>query len=252
MEKVVSTLHKYIEFINKEKDKEEKSGNSSDFLFRGQEQDWDLIPKIIRLKLKGKLKDIESQIHEEFKRTSMPLSEFPPKDDWEVLALAQHHGLPTRLLDWTYSAFIALWFVVNKTTPEVKDERKYGVVWLLKTKPSDFKISTDLPFANKDTKIFRPNIISRRISAQSGVFTVHKFIENNPSLKHDVVRFDAHSGFKGRLIKIKIPHKCFPDLRSKLNIAGINSSTVFPDIDGLCKHLEWRYSHYQDEKNANK
>jgi len=246
----VSTLQKYIEFINEEKDKEENSGNSSDFLFRGQEKDWDLIPKIVRLNLKGELKKIESLILEEFERTSMPLSEYQPKDKWELLALAQHHGLPTRLLDWTYSAFVALWFAVNKTAPDSEEGKDYGVVWLLKTQPSDFKSTNDLPFSNKDTKIFRPNVISRRISAQSGVFTVHKFIDNNPSLKHDVVRFDTHRGFKNRLLKIKIPHKYFPDLRSKLNIAGINSSTIFPDIDGLCRHLEWRYSYYEDEKKC--
>lgn len=250
MDVEISTLHSYLEFITKEKDKEESLVNHSDFLFRGQEQDWDLVPKIVRLNLKGELKSIESLILDEFERTSMPLSEYPPKGEWDLLALAQHHGLPTRLLDWTYSAFVALWFAVNKPAPakEVDGEEDYGVVWLLKTKPSDFKSKNDLPFSNKDTKIFRPNIISRRISAQSGVFTVHKFVQDKPNLKHDVVRFDTHKGFKDRLIKIKIPHNCFPDLRSKLNIVGINSATVFPDIDGLCSHLEWRYSHYSDER----
>ena len=252
MDTEIATLHKYMEFINDEKDKEVSAGNSSDFILRGQEQDWDLIPKIVRLNLKGELKNIENLILEEFERPSMPLSEYPPKDKWELLALAQHHGLPTRLLDWTYSAFVALWFAVNKTAPTVEKGKDYGVVWLLKTQPKDFKSKNDSPFSNNDTKIFRPNVISRRISAQSGVFTVHKYIDNNPTLEHDVVRFDAHRGFKDRLIKIKIPHAYFPDLRNKLNIAGINASTVFPDIDGLCKHLEWRYSHYEDETNANK
>ncbi len=246
----IKTLHEYIEFINNLKDEEEKSGNSSDFLFRGQEQDWDLVPKIARLKLRGKPQNIETLILEEFERTSMPLSEFPIKNKWDVIALAQHHGLPTRLLDWTFSSFIALWFAVNKEPPEIKE--KYGVVWLLKTHKDDFKINDDLPTLNNDTKIFRPNVITRRISAQSGIFTIHKFIENNPSIKHGVVQFNTHRGFKDRMIKIKIPHSNFPDLRSKLNIAGINASTVFPDIDGLCKHLEWRYSYYSDEKNANK
>ena len=69
----------------------------------------------------------------------MPLSEFQTKGEWELIALAQHHGLPTRLLDWTYSAFVALWFAVNETAQKVEKDKEYGVVWLLKTKPSDFK-----------------------------------------------------------------------------------------------------------------
>jgi len=246
----ISTLHDYIEFINNLKDEEEKLGNSSDFLFRGQEQDWELVPKIARLKLRGEAQNIETLILDEFERTSMPLSEFPTKNKWDVIALAQHHGLPTRLLDWTFSSFIALWFAVNKAVTDDK-ENGYGVVWLLKSHKDDFKISDDLPTSNNDTKIFRPNVIARRISAQSGIFTVHKFIENNPSIKHGVVQFNTHRGFRDRMVKIKIPHSCFPDIRSKLNIAGVNASTVFPDIDGLCKHLEWRYSFYSDEKNAN-
>ena len=49
---------------------------------------------------------------------------------------------------------------------------------------------------NIDTKIFRPNVISRRISAQSGAFTVHKFIENNSPLRHGVARLDTNRDFK--------------------------------------------------------
>ena len=249
----ITTLHQFIEFITDEKNKEEDLGNMSDFLFRGQNKDWDLIPKLVRLKLEGELKNIEALMIEEFKRTSVPLSSLEPKNDWDLIALAQHHGLPTRLLDWTYSAIVSLWFAVNETSPnpDKSSKENYGVVWLLKTQPDDFniKVNDESPFSNENTKIFRPNIISQRISAQNGVFTVHKFIENTPIIKHDVVQFNTHRGFKDRLIKIKIPHDSFPDLRDKLNIAGINASTVFPDIDGLCKHLEWRYSFYADEKN---
>ena len=55
MSNEISTLHGYIEYINEEKDKEEKIGNGSDFIFRGQNQDWELIPKLVRLNLRGEL-----------------------------------------------------------------------------------------------------------------------------------------------------------------------------------------------------
>ncbi len=247
MTNTITTLHQYIEFISEEKDKEERTQNKSDFLFRGQNKDWDLIPKLVRLNLKGELKNIEKLILEEFERSSIPLAQLQPKNEWDLIALAQHHGLPTRLLDWTYSAIVALWFAVNETAPE-EESKSFGVVWLFKTKVEDFEINDESPLSNKNTRIFRPNTISQRISAQRGVFTVHKFMNNKPGLKHDVVQFNTHKAFKDRLIKLEIPHENFSDLRAKLNVAGINASTVFPDIDGLCRHLEWSHSFYPDEK----
>ena len=99
----ISSLHHLIQEIDEIKRKEEEKGNSADFLFRGQQQDWDLLPKLSRLRLKGQIIKIEKIILEEFRRTSLPLSDITPKDDWDLVALAQHHGLPTRLLDWSYS-----------------------------------------------------------------------------------------------------------------------------------------------------
>ena len=245
-EEEITSIQNFVALIDDEKNKAEKSGNDADLLFRGQPEDWPLLPKLARLKLRGELDNIEQLIIEEFERTSLPLSEFQPSDDWDLLALAQHHGLPTRLLDWTYSALVAVWFAVKDVPSDGND---YGIVWVLIPEVDDFRADTERygPLSNKITKIFRPKIISRRISAQSGVFTVHKINDGGR-----VIKFETNRNFSKKLLKVKIPVKHHPSIRQRLNMLGVNSASVFPDIDGLCAHLQWRYTYLKDETRSKK
>lgn len=245
-EDTISSVQQFVALIDKEKESAEKAGNDADFIFRGQRRDLPLLPKLARLDLRGKINNIENLIIDKFRRASLPLAEFQPKDDWDLLSLAQHHGLPTRLLDWTYSALAALWFTV-KDPPHKNDKKlaENGIVWLLVPDVEDFRTDTEQygPLSNKITKIFRPKVISRRISAQAGAFTVHKINKDGR-----VVKFERHAKFKKKLLKIIVPPEHFPRIRHRLNMLGVNSATLFPDIDGLCNHLKWRYSYLDDEK----
>jgi len=238
----VNSIQQYVALVDEAKAEEELNGNDSDFLFRGQPQDWPLRPKLARLTLKGEVTNIEKLILDKFRRASLPLAEFKPEDKWDLIALAQHHGLPTRLLDWSNSALAALWFAVKDPPIKIKDKKQDGIVWILKPEVSDYRTDEYSPLSNKITKVFRPRVVSRRISAQGGAFTVHKF---NASGR--VIQLETHKQFSKKLIKIIVPENRFSKIRHRLNILGVNHSTIFPDIDGLCAHLQWRYSHYEDE-----
>jgi hypothetical protein len=245
--KPIKSLSQYVECIEGIKRDAERVGNQADLLFRGQPCDEPLIPRLGRLKLRGKLVNIERLMIAEFERTSLPLTEFRPDDDWDLIALAQHHGLPTRLLDWTQSAFAALWFAVRyPPTPKAKSQTlQQGVVWVFAPDRNDYRLDTKktLPCDNQSiTKIFRSRIISRRISAQAGMFTVHKIVDQNR-----FIALEENKKYSGKLIKLEILPKDFAPLRKDLNMFNVNHSSQFPDLDGLTRHLEWRYSWFTDE-----
>jgi hypothetical protein len=227
--------------VEEEKRREVSAGNESDFLFRGQPTDEPLVPRIARLKSKGKLVKVEKLMMADFERQHVPYTEFEAQGAWDLLALAQHHGLPTRLLDWTYSALAGLWFCVRGTPKKDDAGREIaGVVWILKTRPADFiEFPTDeSPYHPGRTKIFRPRTIARRIVAQSGVFTCHKRTKEGK-----FVRLESNTSFKDRLVKVQIAAAQFASLREGLMANGVSSLSLFPDLDGLAAHLERRYFH---------
>lgn len=77
---------------------------STDFLFRGQRDGWTLLPRVARVAIPPEVRreDVERSLIEEFKRRAYVHLRDRPGNDWDWLALAQHHSLPTRLLDWLY------------------------------------------------------------------------------------------------------------------------------------------------------
>jgi hypothetical protein len=223
----IENVSSYIAFVESLKEDNETKGNKTELLFRGQGADKPLIPKIGRLKYKIQTNSIlhtEKLILGEFRRGILPLTEFKIENNWDLLALAQHHGLPTRLLDWSYSALIALWFAVdNPPFVDKKGIPQDGVVWILAAEDKDFRTDTTTadPLDNNITKIFRSNVVSRRISAQSGVFTVHKILNDNK-----LIRFENNKNFKNKLTKLLIKGDNFAKLRKQLSILGIHYASI--------------------------
>jgi FRG domain len=233
----------FLTHIEEIKNAEEKAGNFADFIFRGQPVDKPLLPKLGRIVPKGNRANIEMLMFKEFQRTSIALSDLRPQSEWDYLSLAQHHGLPTRLLDWTYSALAALFFAVSYPSDELEPDD--AVVWMLKTRKEDFidESTREQPFEKSGTKIFRPKFVTRRIAVQAGVFTVHRLSDDDT-----FVPVDNNKYFKHRLVKFVVPAANFSYIQQHLDGCGVNRFTLFPDLDGLCSHLAWRFTKPSDNE----
>lgn len=238
LEVEISSVQEYLKIIKDFKRRSLDRGNQEDFLFRGQHTDLPLIPKIARLIPKGEILRTEAFLLTEFKRTNPLLIDVHnPLDDWDYLTLGQHFGLPTRLLDWSNNALTALWFATSSDYSQDNNSSR-PVVWILMADDEDFDLDIEEthPFQITHTKIFRPRIIKQRINNQSGVFS----IQSGEEIKQKC-SLDSTVEFKDKLLKIAIPLDVVGEIRDDLNTLGVNAFTIFPELEGLCSHLEWRY-----------
>lgn len=201
-------------------------------LYRGQPQDKPLLPKIARGDLKPRFLIEEKQLLDEFRIRSAPFLGAGKRDEWDWLAIAQHHGMATRLLDWSANPMAALWFAVKNGTQDGED----GVLWILPYDQGDLaKQNAESPFEGEATKLFQPKHIAKTIVAQSGWFTVHKYIDDSQKF----VPLEDNKLYKHNLENCRIPSSKFEDLKYQLDVVGINDSTMFPDLNGLCSYLNF-------------
>ena len=84
--------------------------------------------------------------------------------------------------------------------------------------------------------IYRPTNISQRIANQTSVFTIHPIGPDN-----ETTPMERSYKHRNKLFKMTIPALGFKQLREELDKYNINESTVFTSLDGLCRHLGWKY-----------
>ena len=210
-------------------------------IFRGvTDNGHELVPSLGRNTKAGTSGDItslERDLLEEFKRLSVPELTSLPTSEFEWLFLAQHYGLPTRLLDWSSNPLVALFFAVER-----KDEVD-GAVYMVKHAVSDQyelfdprtagyteetkkeRISIFNIQPSQGTVIFvRPKYTDRRYQNQKSVFSC-------PADPFEVLELDG-------LKKFEFSGRLKPSLRSRLRTLGIATSFIYPGLSGVASEAK--------------
>ncbi len=159
-----------------------------------------------------------------FKADALPYVNYrPPQDhDLEWLAIAQHHGMQTRLLDWTESLLIAAFFAV-----EHAEAGHTAIIYGVRGLP--VIEGREDPFSVPEVSVYRPSHITPRIAPQWSIFTVHPRPTD-----------DFRSS--GLLTEWRLPgRRNCAHIKFALDSCGINYASIYPDLTGLARHIYWRY-----------
>ena len=135
-------------------------------MFRGQSNPkWALLPKTGR---EPYASVNDEKMFEAWKRRAIEFINPQPNNEWEWLAIAQHHGLATRFLDWSYQPLIAACFFIWDKTDFDTDTHIY--CYKSQLVRIDFSES---PFRAKEISKYKPHGVVPRIIRQGGLFSVH-------------------------------------------------------------------------------
>lgn len=241
------------------------------FVYRGQPADGTkslpLVPKVGRASFKAKNPTYN---HERaYAHWAKMGAGFTPGATTELEARsgAQHFGLPTALLDWTQNPYVALWFACQPTENGPEENAEVFCLYL----------SDGLTRGGADEKtsivFHHPRWIDARMRAQQAAFTYHPGLQSLEStelpinesremcrrglfldqLMSDTFKepgVQPHKGFHGyfdylmagkfhNLCRLFIPGKVKRIILKDLDSMGINANYVYPDAEGLVKHLQW-------------
>jgi hypothetical protein len=230
----------------------------SSYVYRGTwDKNFDLSTSIMRI---GSQYDkLEPHLLRNFRKYAHNNAS-PGDSIWNWLAVAQHHGLPTRLLDWTYSPYVALHFATQDLS---KYDHDASVMCINYVKTSEYlPMSLKKALEEEGSNVFTPEVLEPVApsfkalkSFQEEDFVI--FLEP-PSLDarivHQYALFSMMSDVKAELSKwlqqhpdlyfrVVIPAALKWEVRDKLDQANITERVLFPGLTGLSQWLKRHYTH---------
>lgn len=215
--------------------------------FRGQaDAEWPLNPRLMR---QNPLPS-ESHYLNRFKQDALFILNRKPETEFEWLFLMQHHGISTRLLDWSESPLTALYFTLTS------EAEKDGALWVLLptelNRISNYKpdFAAEIPsFEDEHLQNYLPSTIaherksslqpmaaiaprnSQRMQSQQGVFTIsHREIIPVENAGHQDLP-------KNHIWKFIVPSASKPRLLAELKLLGINKFKLFPELESLSENF---------------
>ncbi len=200
---------------------------SSHWVFRGvaDAENHLLVPKIGRTQNRYSL-SAEQALFAKFRRRANQFLPVSGLSDWELLALAQHHGLPTRLLDWTSNPLVAAYFAVS-SEPEKAAARVYAYQTHDIVDVSDWPS----PFEIEQVYAFLPSAVAPRIVSQKGLFTIH----HEPT----VPLTKGYGLSSDHWFDIDVRDRVY--FQRRLFDLGVDAAHIMADLDGLCRSLDWQF-----------
>jgi hypothetical protein len=201
---------------------------------------------------------LEEHLLRNFSRYGRPFLPERGEDVWELMVVAEHHGLPTRLLDWTHSPLIAAHFA---TLAEKSDKdrviwaldwaaihKRFGlrnVVFLIEDlnaelnrrgfkSPWEF-FNSDIPHEQEFVCLFEPPVVTDRLAVQTGAFT----LSSSRTRTLDQILEDA--GISNALTQFRIPADRVNFVRDQLDLCTVDERRLFPGLDGIAAELKRYY-----------